>query len=350
MEKLNVGIVGCGMITKERHIPAYKRMKDKVKLKAVCDLDKELAKETARENNIPNVYEDSSKMYEEENLDFVDICVPPHIHAPVALDAINSGSHIIMEKPMATSVEDCDKMIKAAKKNDVRLCTIHNARFHPAFREAKKKVENGEIGEFLGMRIFMATPKGHMMDMKDHWYHDLPGGVLGETGPHVAYKSLEFLDEIVNVEVFAKNFLGYEWAPHDEFRIELEGKNAMSSVTLSYTTEYWAGKMELIGTEKTLFVDNEKMLINEHSLKDLDYKSLGKSAVSDLSQLSKDLISNSVGAIAGEKKAGTDLVIEKFVESIHEGREPPVTAEEGKRAVEVVERIVENYEGKYGDD
>ncbi|MFP4051479.1 MAG: Gfo/Idh/MocA family protein, partial [Thermoplasmata archaeon] len=184
MKKLNVGIVGCGMITKERHIPAYKRMKDKVNLKAVCDLDEDLAKETAKENNIPKAYKDSSEMYEKENLDIVDICVPPHVHAPVAIEAIENGAHIIMEKPMATTVKDCNKMLEAAEEHDVEICTIHNVRYHPAFIEAKEKVENGEIGEFLGMRILLSTPKHHMMDMKDHWYHDLPGGVLGETGPH----------------------------------------------------------------------------------------------------------------------------------------------------------------------
>jgi len=349
MKKLNVGIVGCGMITKERHIPAYKRMKDKVDLKAVCDLNYDLAKETAKEGNIPKAYKDSSEMYEKEDLDIVDICVPPQVHAPVAIDAIEHGCNIIMEKPMATTVKDCKKMLTAAKKKGVEVCTIHNVRYHPAFIKAKEMVDNGKIGEFIGMRILLSTPKHHMMDMKDHWYHDLPGGVLGETGPHIGYMSLAFLDEIVDAEVFAKNFLGYEWAPHDEFRIELEGKDAMSSVTLSYTTEYWAAKMELLGTKKALFLDVEKMLINEHGLDDLDYKSIGKSAVSDLSQLSKDIISNTVGAITGSKKAGTDKVIEDFVQSIHEGTKPPVTGKEGLEAVEVVEKIVDNYNEKYGE-
>lgn len=349
MEKIKVGIIGCGMITKERHIPAYKRMKDKVNLKAVCDLDLDLAKETAKENNIPKTYVDSSEMYLKEDLDIIDICVPPQVHSQVALEALENNCHVIMEKPMALKVSDCDEMIKVAKKQNLKICTIHNVRYHPAFIKAKRKVDDGEIGEFLGMRILLSTPKHHMMDMKDHWYHSLPGGVLGETGPHIAYMSLAFLDEIMDAEVFAKNFLGYDWAPYDEFRIELEGKNAMSSVTLSYTTDYWAAKMELLGTKRVFFLDLEKMLLNEHFLEDLDYKSIGKSAISDWSQLTKDIISNSIGVLTGSKKAGTDKVIEEFVKSIHDGTRPPITGEEGKKAVEVVEKIVDNYKEKYGE-
>lgn len=349
MKKLNVGIVGCGMITKERHIPAYKRMKNLVDVRAVCDLDADLANKTAKENNIPKAYSDSLNMFKEERLDIIDICVPPQIHAPVAIDAIENGSHVIMEKPMATTVADCNKMLEAAKRNNVKICTIHNVRYHPAFIDAMERVKSGDIGKFLGMRLLLSTPKHHMMDMKDHWYHKLPGGVLGETGPHIAYMSLAFLDEIIGAEVFAKNFLDYKWAPHDEFRIELEGKKAMSSVTLSYSTDYWAAKMELLGTKKALFLDVEKMLVTEHVLKDLDYKSIGKSAMSDWSQLTKNIVLNSLGVMCGNKKAGTDKVIEDFVESIHKGKKPPVTGVEGMRAVKVVEMIVKNYKEKYGD-
>ncbi len=114
MDKLKVGVVGCGLISKLRHIPAYKKLKY-LDVTAVCDLNKELAMETAKEFHIPNFYTDTSKMFDEEDLDIVDICVPPQIHAAIAIEAMESGAHVIMEKPMATKVSDCEEMIRVSK-------------------------------------------------------------------------------------------------------------------------------------------------------------------------------------------------------------------------------------------
>lgn len=101
MEKRRIGIVGCGLIAKARHIPAYKRMKKTVDLCAVCDLNEKIAKETARDFRISNAYSNVSEMLSKEALDIVDICVPSQVHAPVAVEAIEKGCDVIMEKPMA---------------------------------------------------------------------------------------------------------------------------------------------------------------------------------------------------------------------------------------------------------
>ena len=137
MEKLKVGVVGCGLISKLRHIPAYKRLKD-LNVMAVCDLNEELAKETAKEFEIPNFYTDTSKMFDEEDLDIVDICVPPQIHAAIAIEAMESGAHVIMEKPMATKVSDCEEMIRVSKKNNVKLSVVHNDLFPFSFYKSKR--------------------------------------------------------------------------------------------------------------------------------------------------------------------------------------------------------------------
>lgn len=202
MKKLKVGIVGCGFIAKERHIPGYKKMKKSVDLCAVCDLNEKLAMETAKDFRIANAYSNVSEMLSKEGLDIVDICVPPQVHAPVAVETIENGCNVIMEKPMALKTSDCDQMIDASRKHKVKLCIIHNNIFHPPFIKAKKLVADGAIGDFVGMRIFLSTPRWDMIDLKDHWYHKLPGGVIGETGPHMAYMSLAFLNDTKSVEIF----------------------------------------------------------------------------------------------------------------------------------------------------
>lgn len=342
MEKIKVGIVGCGLIAKLRHIPAYRKMKN-VEVLAVCDLNEELARNTAEEFKIPKYYTNTSEMFSVENIDIVDICVPPQIHAPIAIEAMESGSNVIMEKPMALKVSDCENMIEVSKRNNVKLSVIHNKNFHSPFIKAKKMVKAGEIGEFVGMRMFLATPHWDMIDLKDHWYHKLPGGVIGETGPHIAYMSSEFIKNIDEVDVYAKNYLKHPWAPHDDFRIELKGDNGISSITLSYTPNYWVCDIDIIGTDALLRLDLNGMLIKKHNLKELKYGPFVKYYLSDIGQIAGGMLKNALG----NKKIGTDLVIEKFVDCILNDTQPPVTAEEGKEAVRIMEKVVEKYNQKY---
>lgn len=346
MQKLKVGIIGCGLISKLRHIPAYKRLKD-FEVQAVCDLNEELARDTAKEFNVPKYYTDTSKMFAEEDLDIVDICVPPQIHAPIAIDAMESGSHVIMEKPMATKVSDCEEMIKVSKDNNVKLSVVHNDIFHPPFIKAKEMYRNGEIGDFRGIKIFLSTPKHYMIDLKDHWYHKLPGGVIGETGPHISYMSLEFLKNIKNVEVFAKNFLNYSWAPYDDFRIEIEGENGFSSVALAYTNNYWAATVDIIGTDAMLQIDLNSMTLIKHDLNELSYIPIAKQTISSVSQRLGNTMSKAANVVAGRQKIGTEIVVEKFAESILNGSPLPVTAEEGLEATRLMEMVVKNYYDKY---
>lgn len=346
MDKLKVGVVGCGLISKLRHIPAYNKLKD-LKIQAVCDLNEELAKETAEEFKIPKFYSATSKMFAEEDLDIVDICVPPQIHAAIAIEAMESGAHVIMEKPMATKVSDCEEMIRISRKNNVQLSVVHNDLFHSPFIKAKELVSNGEIGDFRGIKIFLSTPKHDMIDLKDHWYHKLPGGVLGETGPHISYISLEFLNNIQNVDVFAKSFLNYSWAPYDDFRIEIEGENGFSSVVLSYTTDYWAARVDIIGTKAMLQIDLNSMLIIKHNLSELGYVPIAKQTLGSLGQRLGNTISKTANVISGRQKIGTETVVEKFVESILHGTPLPVTAEEGLETTRLMEMIVNDYNNKY---
>ena len=348
MEKLKVGIVGCGLIAKARHIPGYKRMKKTVSLCAVCDLNEKLAKEAAKDFRIPKAYSNVSEMLSKEDLDIVDICVPPQVHAPVAVEAIEKGCNVIMEKPMALNTSDCDQMVDAARKHGVKLCVIHNNLFHPPFIKAKKLVTDGAIGDFVGMRIFLSTPRWDMIDLKDHWYHKLPGGVIGETGPHMAYMSLAFLKNIKDVDIYAKNFLKHPWAPFDEFRIELEGENGISSVALSYTSNYWAGDIDILGTEAALHLDLQSMLLIRHRLKALSYMPIVQSSLSTISQMVGAIASNVFKVVTGRQKIGTEMMIERFVDSVLNDSQPPVTGEEGRETVRVMEMVVERYREKYG--
>ncbi len=346
-EKIRVGIIGCGLISRLRHVPTYKKLAEKVEIASVCDLDEKLASSLAEDFSIPAWYKDVNEMLSKENLDLVDICVPPKVHSSVALSAIENGCHTFIEKPMALTTAECQQMVDAAKRKNVKIGINHNNLFHPAFIKAKKAVDEGKIGDIAGMRIYLSTPRHDMLDLKDHWYHRLPGGMIGETGPHIVYMTQAFIRDITNVDIMAKNLTNKPWAPHDEFRIEMEGSNGLSSVALSYTRDAWAATMDLFGTKGSLNVDLNTMLVTNHSLRDMKYTSIAKTSLGTIPQILGGFTGNVMGVAMKKNMVGTQVHIESFIQSINNGSVPPITGEMGLETVRVMESIVNKYRNKY---
>lgn len=349
LDKLKIGIVGCGAIAQITHIPSLMKLRRKVVVQAVCDKNEKLAKETAERYTIPKMYFDLSEMLSKEKLDVIDICTPPQTHTPLAVEAIKHGCHVLMEKPMALQTSDCDKMISASHKHGVKLCIVHNQLFTPPFLKAKRLVREGTIGKFIGMRIFMSDPADQMILRKDHWIHRLPGGLIGETGPHAVYMSLAFLNKVNNVGIYAKNFSEHPWAPFDEFRIELEGEEAISSVTISYASNRSDLYVDIFGTEGVLYLDlTSLLLVHYGSKRSVRPLAFARYSSNIAFQIARGVAANAFKLALGRLKLGHDVLIESFINSLLNDRQPPVTEEEGREVVRVMEMIVEELRKKFG--
>lgn len=347
--KLRAGLVGCGGIAGLRHIPAFMRLKDSVVLEAVCDRNESLAKDVASRFGIPNSYSDSADMLSRESLDIVDICTPPQTHAALAIQAIEAGCHVVLEKPMALNTSDCDLMIEASRKHQVKLCVIHNQLFYPPFIQARKLVAEGAIGDLVGMQIFMSDPRDEMIMRKDYWIHDLPGGLLGETGPHMIYKSLAFIGEVKTLDVYARSYLEHPWAPFDDFRIELEGERASSSIVISYPGRRRASSVDLLGTEGALHLDLLSMLlIRLDNLESMNPLVVALSTMRTSVRAVGGLARNSLSFLTDRGRFfGHHTIIGGFVDSVLHDSGPPVTAEEGRETVRVLEKVISRLKEKY---
>jgi predicted dehydrogenase len=349
-DKLKVAIVGCGAIAGIRHIPAFLKLTKQVVLQAVCDRNEKLARSTAQRYGVPGVYADLTGMLAKEKPDIVDICTPPQTHAALTLEAIESGCHILLEKPMALTTADCDKMAKAAAARNVQLCIIHNQLFYPPVIKAREMVARGAIGDFIGMRIFMSDPRDEMIMRPDYWIHKLPGGVIGETGPHPVYKSLVFIGKVNNVDVSARRLLEHPWAPFDDFRIELEGEKGTSSIVISYPSNCRASTIDLMGTEGSLHLDLLHMLlVRQGRNASMSPLALAASALGNAARIVSGVAGNTLSVLAGQGEFyGHNTVIAGFVDSLRQGRRPPVTGEEGRETTRVIEMIVTRLNEKYG--
>jgi len=145
MEKLKIGIIGAGVWSKT-HAFLY-REHPGVELVAVCDIDKKKAEQFAADFNIPNAYSSHKQMIADCKIDAVSIVTPDFAHAEAACDCANAGIDMLIEKPLATSYDDVERIVKAVRKNNVRIMVDLHNRWSPPFAVAKQSLDNGELGK-----------------------------------------------------------------------------------------------------------------------------------------------------------------------------------------------------------
>ena len=186
MKTYNVGIVGCGGISRWAHYPFYKNDK-RVKVVAVCDIIKERAEGFVRDC-YPEaaVYTDYRDLIAREDIDCVDICTPNYLHSEIAVAAFAHGKNVFSEKPDAVSPEKAIAMKEAAEKAGKLLMVMRNNRFADASAYMKKYIEAGRMGEIYAGRCAWQRRRG--IPGKGGWFTTKAqsgGGPLIDLGVHM---------------------------------------------------------------------------------------------------------------------------------------------------------------------
>ena len=201
-EKIRVGIVGLGD-TGIIHANSYMH-NPHVRIVGVCDVDPDKVNLFLRgpwkwpvwwQNtpeyecfyhpvyDIRKVFRDWQQMSQDKDIDAVSVCLPTIFHANVAINMLNSGKHVLLEKPMAGSTEECDKIIEAASKTARILMVAHMWRFHPEVKFVRNVVKSGVIGEIVKTKSYAvyvrSTPSGWFLDK-----NMAVGGPLLDIGVH----------------------------------------------------------------------------------------------------------------------------------------------------------------------
>ncbi len=154
-KKFKAAMIGVGDIT-DLHYPAYDGF-EHAELAAVCDLDRELVERRRREWGVAKATTDYREILENPGIDIVEVNTPHHTHRKIVIDALAAGKHVACQKPIATTIEDAEAMIFAARHSTGRLRVLENFVFYPAYVRAKELIENGEIGEVLAIRFKVGT-------------------------------------------------------------------------------------------------------------------------------------------------------------------------------------------------
>lgn len=167
-KRLKIGLVGTGSIS-NRHLAAYLEHPDRLELTAVCDIVQDAADEYAKRAGVSNVYTRFDDMIRNADIDAVDICTSHDQHAPQAIAAAAAGKHVLVEKSMADSLQNCRTMIEAAEMAAVTLMVGQQLRYSPEARMVKQFIDEGNVGDIQAVRthvMTMATRKPWMNDAK----------------------------------------------------------------------------------------------------------------------------------------------------------------------------------------
>jgi len=325
MEKLRVGVIGCGSIARHRHLPEY-ATNPHVDIVAVCDIVEERAIEMAEKYGA-KAYTDYEKLLNAHETDVISVCLPNYLHAPVTIGALKAGNHVLCEKPMATSRDEALAMIQAAKESGKKLMIAHNQRFVASHKKAKALLESGELGKVYSFKTTFGHPgpEGWSIDGRNSWFFDKKRafiGALGDLGVHKADLIRYLLGEVQEVGAFVETSAKQGADVDDNAVCILRMENGAIG-TLSASWSYVSGddNSTVIYTENAvvrLEDDPNYSLIIEYKNGETAYYQLDKIQTND------------------EGGQSASHVIDHFIDAILEDKAPLITGEEGMKSLEVI--------------
>ncbi|MGB6838285.1 MAG: Gfo/Idh/MocA family oxidoreductase [Dehalococcoidia bacterium] len=333
---LSVGIVGAGWVATARHIPAFQR-DPRVRVAALFDLAPGKAGEVARQYRIPSAFHDLSEFLA-TGPDIVAICTPPWTHAPIAVEALHRGCHVLVEKPMAMSSEEASAMIDAAREGGARLCVAHNFLFSRSMRKALSLIERGMVGEVQhAIALQLSSPRRRL----PRWYPDLPGGLFFDESPHMIYLLRRFLGDLSVAQAWA------EAAPPgmdqrlDRVEARLQNSEHSAHLNMSFRSPISEWLVAVVGTQRVLVVDVFRDILAVQ-------KPDGAHGSADVLKSSSRLFLQGLmgfatsGALFATKRLlyGHETLVRRFIDAVVDGGAVPVAPEEGMAVVQTMESIL----------
>ena len=312
---IKIGIIGAGAVSEQHQLPGFQKCKG-TQVTALADINKKRAEKLARRFGVRSVYADWKKMIQKEDLDAVSIATPNYLHCQMSVYASNRGRHVLVEKPMATSMSEARRMVQAARKNRRILMVEQTHRFHPQNQLAKRLIAQGKIGKVNTVKAKFGGPGPEYWSPEGKWFFskDAFGGAMADIGIH-SMDLIRYLTGKEVKEVFA--YLGTL-----EKKIEVDDNGIclfkFADGTLGSMEASWTTKPQLM--ETILYGEKGTMAV--------------KAWVDDL--LTINLAGGKVLRPRIPRRSETGSPYEYFVHCIKTGEEPFISGEEGGKSLEVI--------------
>ena len=333
---MDYALIGCGRIS-PNHIIAARN--NNLNMVAICDVDNSCIEDKVRKFDIPasvQRYTDYRVMLHEKQPQLVAICTESGLHAQIALDCIHAGCNVIIEKPIALSIADADAIIAAAKEKGVKVCVNHQNRFNKSIQKIRDAVDRGRFG-----KMFYGT--AHIRWARDWEYYSRAKwrGTWAQDGGCLMNQCIHNIDLLIwmmggePVEVMAYT----DRLKHDYIEAEDLGLAVVKFANGTYGIIEGTTNVYPKNLEETLYLFGEKGTVKA-----------GGSAVNRIEEWNfSDALDDSatIKATFAEDPPnvygfGHSRLYADVISAIENDHQPLVTAEEGKKALEMILAIYQS--------
>lgn len=339
MEKLKFATIGCGRIAK-KHMEGIANNYDEAELVCLCDLQIGHADEKAEDYNRfitamgyeskkIKLYQSYKEMIKNEKIDVVTIATESGYHPDIAVDCLNAGIHVIVEKPMALSTADADRMIEAAKKNNRKMCVCHQNRFNKPVQLLRRSLEAGRFGKLINgtARILWNRNMNYYRQAPWRGTWELDGGTLMNQCIH----DIDLLQWMMGGEVDSV------YAQCDTYIRDIEGED-FGAVVVRFKN----GAIGIIegsacvypkNLEETLsiFGENGTVCIGGIAVNRIETWRFADGLDSE-----EEILKSQEGDPDTVYGFGHTPLIKDMIDSIRMDKEPLVSGESGKKAMEII--------------
>jgi UDP-N-acetyl-2-amino-2-deoxyglucuronate dehydrogenase len=329
---MNFAIVGCGHIAK-KHAEAIQNIEG-ANLIAVCDKVPEMMEFYIKQYGA-KPYIDLTEMLRNDDIDIVCICTPSGLHAPLAVDVANAKKHVVVEKPIALTMEDADAIIEACERNNVKLSVVHPNRFRPVVQELKKIVDENRLGKISHANATVRWNRNQEYYDQAPWRGTkaFDGGVLMNQAIHNLDLLLWFMGDVEEVYSMAATRLRNIEA-EDVSTGVIRFKNGALGVVEAATTIYprnFEESLSIFGETGTIKIGGPNAIYFEH---------FNVASIDD--ETTNYLINKVKEDPFG--KPGHQWILEDMIQAIKENRKPIVDGYEGRKALQLVLAFYESAE------
>jgi predicted dehydrogenase/nucleoside-diphosphate-sugar epimerase len=341
MTGFRVGILGAGYVA-DYHLRALKRIAG-LDIVGIADPDLDKAKTMAARYGIPLACATLEELTPARP-NVIHVLTPPRFHADLSIAALKMGCHVYVEKPMAETAADCDRMIEAAKQQGRVLSVNHSARMDPIVLEAVRLVQAGRIGDVVAVDFFRSSD-----------YIPYAGGPsipapfrsgsypFQDLGVHALYLLETFLGEIGRVEARFYSTGREPFLTFDEWRVLAECRKGVGQIYLSWNVNPMQNELVIHGTKGVIHADCYVQYLTVRRKLPMIPKPIQRmgfvmaNGLSGAAAMVKNFVRIATGRLKGNP--GIQVAVEKFYEALRVGQPPPIPASEGRRMVKLMEEV-----------
>ena len=328
-DKIRFSIVGFGNIGR-RHAGQILQNPDTV-LVAVCDIDPEA------KLHVPTgaaFYTNLQEMLEQSTADILCVCTPNYLHEPHTIAGLQAGLHAVVEKPMAMSVAECDRMIATANETGKTIFAVKQNRYNPPVQEVKKLMVNYDLGAIFMVQVNCFWNRGDNYYSGSDWRgkRDKDGGCLFTQFSH-------FVDILYYLNGPVKETQGWihNYAHTHNTEVEDTGSFVMKAandaiVNFNFTTCSYERNME---GSITIFAEKGTVKIGGQYLNTIEYQQLATATLPTINITAK---ANDYGLYQGSM-SNHDKVIQNVVDVLLHNQPVMTSAEEGREVVKIIEQM-----------